>query len=150
MVVAIISILSTITFGYFRQSRLKANDIRRKADLNSLYKGLLTVYNDTGTFPSNNNIPWGTELTASDGTLYMKQVPEDSDTNLPYYVETRDEGKKVAIFSNLENSEDIEYNKYCPEGTPKTSGYRANNGKIYHYVIFSSNTSFSDFGLNCI
>lgn len=140
--VAIISILSTITFGQYRQSRLKANDVRRKADLNSLYKGLLTVYSDTGTFPSNNNIPWGIALTAPDGTLYMKQVPEDTNTDLPYYVQTDLEQKKVAIFSNLENVEDSKYNEYC------SYGYSVNN-KIYHYVIFSSNTSFTDFGLVC-
>ena len=140
--VAIIAILSVIAFGQYRQSMIKANDVQRKGDLNSLYKALLMVYNDTGVFLTNDEIDWGGELVGLDGTVYMKQVPQDPNSSSPYFVQTADDDKKMAIFAVLENPEDIEYNKYC------LAGYAA-GGLTYHYVIFSPNTSAADFPVTC-
>jgi len=143
--VAIIAILSVIAFGQYRQSMIKANDVRRKGDLSSLYKALLLVYGDMGRFLTNSEIPWGGELVGSDGTMYMKLVPEEPNPDFPYFVQTADDDKKMAIFATLENPEDIEYNKYCPGG----GGYLAGNGITYHYVILSPNASVGDSLTSC-
>lgn len=148
IVIAIMSILTTITVGQFVTAQKKAHDVARKGDLSSLSKALMAYFADYGKFPpvdsGQNNIAgasWGGEF-VDNGYVYMKVVPQENfmRNGVPQYcyVVSADQ-KSFALFAQLENTQD----KDC-----KSPGY-THCGASYCYSVVSPNKSVGDFnGIN--
>jgi len=139
-VIAIMSILTIITVSQFGSAQKRSRDVARKADLNSLSKALLSYYADYGDFPE--DISWGGDFKDKTGYIYMKLVPSENSQNngvSQYCYAISATGDKFALFSELENEEDEEYNKYN-NLNPYVCG-----GKNYNFAIFSPNAGYADF-----
>ncbi len=85
IVIAIIGILMTIVIIAINplQQIQKAQDSKRRADLNQIKAAMQLYYNDYKYYPTTaSSIPFGAAWTVS-GTTYMKQIPA-SDANNHY------------------------------------------------------------------
>ena len=148
IVIAIISILTSITVAQFITAKKKASDVSRKSDLNGISKALQMYFVDYGVMPNANAdgrieivsgspISWGGEFVDSNGYIYMKVLPKENNTTMPAYCyKTDTDKKKFAIFAQLENTSD----KEC-EG----HSYLC-NGKTYCFAYVSPNTSLNAAG----
>jgi len=142
VVMAIMSILTIITVSQFGSAQKRSRDVARKADLNSLSKALLSYYADYGYLPEVADISWGGEFRDHTGYVYMKLVPSENsqDNGVSQYCYVISAmADKFALFSELENEEDEEYNKYNSDN-PYSCG-----GSDYNFVIFSPNAEYTDF-----
>lgn len=146
IVIAIMSILTSITVAQFVTAKKKANDVSRKSDLNGISKALQMYFTDYGVMPDMSDplggqimlgltvIDWGSDFI--DGSyVYMKPLPrENSYPKLPAYCYKTDlSKKKYAIFAQLENTTD----KEC-DGHSYDCG---NQSKKYCFAYVSPNTS---------
>ena len=139
VVISIMSILTVITVSQFTAARIRSRDVARKADLNSLSKALQNYYADYGLFPDEEKFDWGGEFNDA-GYIYMKVVPRENSENLDEYCyEVNGDGDMFALYSELENEDDEEYNK---EGDAYST---SNCSGPYNYAIFSSNADYEDF-----
>ena len=136
VVIAIISILTIVTVGQFNTAKKKANDVARKGDLNAVSKALQMYFTDYGVFPPVNKITWGNVFTDVTGYVYMKLLPVENYTNIPYCYKISLDGKKYALYANLENTTD----KECTVGAYSCGG-RSN---AYCYGVTSPNTNLSE------
>ncbi|MFA7300921.1 MAG: type II secretion system protein [Candidatus Shapirobacteria bacterium] len=148
IVIAIMSILASITVAQFQTAKKKANDISRKTDLNGVSKALQMYFADYGVMPTMSDptggkiklktviVNWGGEFV--DGNyVYMKVVPKENSPNLPPYCYKTDiDNKKYALFAQLENIAD----KEC-EGNAYLCG-----GNTYCFSYVSPNTSLNTTG----
>ncbi|MBU2592363.1 prepilin-type N-terminal cleavage/methylation domain-containing protein, partial [Patescibacteria group bacterium] len=124
VVMAILAILSTVAFGQYRISQLKARDAQRKGDIGNIARGLEMYYNDNQAYPlsdaagrmsvsqsgSLTALDWGSEF-ATDEVIYMKVLPRDptaSGGNLNYCYQS-DDGSYYKIFVKLENDQDKDF-----------------------------------------
>jgi len=152
VVMAIISILSLITFGQFQTARRKANDVSRKGDLNSLTKALQMYYADYGSFPISSNgyltvgtgttVFWGGTFqdTASPPYVYMKIMPRENNSSMPRYCYvTSADGKSYGLFAMLENTADNQCSLTDGQGS-----YIHCGGNRYCYAVVSPNIKVSD------
>lgn len=150
IVIAIMGILTSITVSQFVTAKKKANDVSRKSDLNGISKALQMYFADYGVMPAMDNvlggkiminnvaINWGGEFV--DGSyVYMKVVPAEKITQIPYCYKTDAEKKKYALFAQLENTGD----KEC--GTPVNNAYQCGTN-TYCFAYVSPNTSLSPTG----
>lgn len=150
IVIAIMSILTSITVSQFVTAKKKANDVSRKSDLNGISKALQMYFTDYGAMPDadangkilvkGNPLEWGSEFV--DGSyVYMKVLPKENNTNLPAYCyKTDEEKKKYALFAKLENTSDKECEGHaytCENGT---------SNKTYCFAYVSPNTSLKPNG----
>jgi len=106
IVIAIMGILSSVTVGQFVTAKKKANDVARKSDLNGVSKALQMYFADYGKMPEVSAINWGEEFKDGD-YVYMKVLPRENNINPnwpPYCYKT--DGKKYALFAQLENTGD--------------------------------------------
>ncbi len=112
IVTAILGILSVIGIGNFMSSRLKAQDLAKKSDLQTIAKSLEAYVYDHRAYPlatnskitcqDNTICDWGSPFT--DGvTLYISKLPGDA-TSPQYFYES--DGKTYTLYTNLLNSED--------------------------------------------
>lgn len=107
IVMAILGILATMGFGNFMQSRVKAKDIARKQDLQTIAKSLEAYANDKRSYPADADINsrWGLSFvdTANPTTIYAAKLPQDPGGYNYLYVKS---GTGYYLYAHLENSED--------------------------------------------
>jgi len=135
VVIAIISILTIVALGQFRTARMRANDVARKGDLNSVSKSLQMYFADFGVFPEVDAISWGgtfQDSTVSPPYIYMQTLPQENILSVPYCYKISADGKKYGLFAQLESLQDIQ----C-------SNSYVCNGMTYCYGITSPNTSLT-------
>lgn len=113
IVMAILAILSAIGVSNFRNARIKALDLNRKSDLQSIAKSLEAYANDHKSYPlsdTSNKIicqapdgvcTWGTPFTDGE-TIYMATLPKNFDIGYIYI----SDGIKYSISTYLANSQD--------------------------------------------
>ena len=140
VVISIMSILTMITVSQFTSARIRSRDVARKADLNSLSKALQNYYADYGLFPDQDEIVWGGEFSDATGYVYMKVVPRENTTEMSEYCyEVSGDSDMFALYSELENEDDEEYNKW--NGVDVSYSCL---GTDYNYAIYSSNAGYGD------
>ncbi|MEI8232802.1 MAG: type II secretion system protein [bacterium] len=121
IVMAILGILSTLGIGNFQSSRIKARDLSKKSDLQTIAKSLEAYANDHRTYPrsdgssgkiickTNNDVcDWGQVF--SDGanlseskTIYAAKLPT-APSGVYWY--TSIDGTSYTLSTSLENSND--------------------------------------------
>ena len=106
IVITIIGILASIGLSTFTSAQTKSRDVKRKAHLKQLSDAFEAYYNDHGEYPDEADIVWNTAFTDANGTIYMVQLPTDPTSNLSYYYDSLDSGKKYQLYAYLENSRD--------------------------------------------
>lgn len=114
IVIAILSILSTLGIGNFMSARIKAKDVARKSDLQTIAKSLEAYVNDHRTYPrsdlngkiicktGNTTCNWGTPFTDDQGTIYSSTLPVPPSGT--YWYES--DGTSYTISTQLENTND--------------------------------------------
>lgn len=110
---AILAILSTLGMANFQSTRIKARDISRKADLQTIAKSLEAYVNDHHTYPlstgngeilcGSSTCSWGSPFTDDNGTIYATELPDD-ETAANYYYSSN--GTSYTIYAKLENNND--------------------------------------------
>lgn len=113
---SILAILSTIGFGSFQSTRIKANDAKRKSDLSTIAKSLEAYANDHRSYPlsnaqgeivcpgsTGNDCDWGNVFRDSTGTIYAASLPQESTGGYYRYAST---GTDFTLYARLENTED--------------------------------------------
>lgn len=118
----------------------KANDAKRKSDLNQIQKALEAYYNDYGKYPLNlsgdyrikgldgNSVSWGNPWAP-----YMGTLPKDPSSSRKYVYCSS--GQSYYLYSSLERGGSITAN-YCGGSTICGSGVPTCN-----YGVSSSNVS---------
>jgi type II secretion system protein G len=119
IVLAIIGILSTITFNTLQHQRMKARDAKRKADFDALRKSLELYYTSHEQYPVQDSGFICIEGTTPEATAfqvsmedYISYIPEDpkfgqnypSGTSSCYYYATEGNGQDFKIRTVLESS----------------------------------------------
>lgn len=100
VVIAILAILSTLGVTNFQSARIKARDLARKSDLQTIAKSLEAYVNDHKEYPIT-DLSWGSAFT--DGqTIYVTKLPDN--TNQIYSYES--DGKTYTLYTYLENTQD--------------------------------------------
>ncbi len=113
---AILGILAAVGLGSFRSSQIKGRDAQRKSDLGQLQRALEMYVNDKAQYPTEDDFPeGGAEWRATEGTLYIKEVPRDpKDVN--YCYEADSDGDWYRLYAKLENERDPAIEKTCGVG----------------------------------
>lgn len=142
VVIAILAILSTLGVSNFQSTRIKARDLSRKSDLQTIAKSLEAYLNDHRAYPSSNSdgeiicqpststiCAWGDAF--SDGvTTYTVTLPREPSSSLIYrYVSS---GTSYTLYTHLENSQD-------PAITTFTPSVYCGGTNLCNYKITSSN-----------
>jgi len=123
VVIAILAILSTLGVSNFQTARIKARDLSRKSDLQTIAKSLEAYVNDHRTYPSSDSsgriicitptttCDWGEPF--SDGsTTYASTLPSDSVDNFSYYYSSN--GTSYSLYARLENTQDQSITTFNP------------------------------------
>lgn len=123
VVITIIGLLSTILMVSFSGIRERNRDSRRKADLLELKTALELYRSDKGFYPDNvappdptNNIIFpstcgkGVNFVDASGNIYMKDVPCDPKTGLPYVYIPSASFVQYSLKACLENVRDQDPN----------------------------------------
>ena len=106
IVMAILGILATVGFGNFMQSRVKAKDIARKQDLQTIAKSLEAYANDKRSYPNTGTLVWGSafsDTTVTPATIYASRLPTDPGGYSYLYEKS---GSGYYLYAYLENSQD--------------------------------------------
>ena len=142
IVIAILAILSTLGLSNFQSSRIKARDLSRKSDLQTIAKSLEAYVNDHRSYPLSNpdgeiicktttppECAWGEAFTDDNGTIYASVLPSDASGFTYWYTS---DGSYYRLYAHLENSADnaidTEITQTCGSSTA-----------ICNYQITSSN-----------
>jgi len=149
VVIAIMSILTIIAVSQFQSAKRKSRDVQRKGDISAVSKALLMYYTDYGYFPESvdgqiNEAPWGGSFSDA-GYDYLKEMPRENYGDIPfcYVTDGGTEPTKFGLFSILENSEDMDYNKLNSGEAYGPFAECDNNS--YNFAILSPNASMADF-----
>lgn len=151
VVITIMSILTVITVSQFQTAKRKANDVARKSDLNAVSKALQMYFTDYGYFPDPGLISWGGtfEDDSAEPYVYMKKLPRENHTEIPYCYKLDASGKKFGLFAQLENTTDRECdrneNDVADDSTYHCTGEDGVD-RTYCFGIVSPNTSLSQNG----
>lgn len=148
IVIAILAILSTLGIGNFVSSRIKARDLSRKADLQTIAKSLEAFANDHRIYPTSDAsykikcktdgsiCDWGSEF--ADGanasistTVYAARLPADPSSYTYHYASAN--GTDYTIYAYLENTNDP---SRIDAGYP---GISCGTNILCNYKITSSN-----------
>lgn len=145
VVIAILGILATIGLTSFRASQIKSRDAKRKSDLEQVQRALEIYMNDVGHYPNStteggiiDSFLWGAEFSDAKGTMYMKELPKDSNSSSEYCyksVAVPAVATSYKLYAKLENSQD----PACLGGNCATA--RGCGTGTYNYGVSSSNTS---------
>ncbi len=110
---AILAILSTLGLANFQSTRIKARDISRKSDLQTIAKSLEAYVNDHHSYPISDldgeivcgtaNCTWGNAFVDDNGTIYAATLPSDETAANYYYTSN---GTSYTLYARLENSND--------------------------------------------
>jgi type II secretory pathway pseudopilin PulG len=114
-VIAILAILSAIGVSNFQSARIKARDVSRKSDLQTVSKSLEAYVNDHRAYPlsssdgeiicksDNSSCEWGSEFSDTTGTIYAATLPQDS-SGASYRYSSN--GSSYTLYAFLENEND--------------------------------------------
>lgn len=103
VVISILGILATLISGNFINSLKKSRDARRKADLQSIQKGLEMYYEDKRSYPT--SINFGASLSdPTSGKIYIPKIPNDPVSNNTYLYES--DTNSYRLYSCIENNLD--------------------------------------------
>lgn len=129
IVIAILGILSTIGLNNFMSARIKARDLSKKADLQSVAKSLEAYANDHRSYPLTGALSWGNAFIdpAVPTTIYVAKLPGNTTSPEYFYIS---DGTTYTLYTNLENREDTNI-----LATPETCA----TNKTCNYKIKSSN-----------
>jgi len=131
VVIAILGLLAAIGLGSFRTSQIKGRDSQRKSDLAQIQRALELYYNDHQQYPLSVEFPGGGGVWEDDeGTLYMKEVPQDP--KFGDYLYDSADGSDYKVYARLENENDPGVGSY----TGRTCGDDDCN-----YGVSSENTN---------
>lgn len=143
IVMAILMILVVILIGIINPISLvgKANDSRRKKDLDAIRKSFEEYFNDKGAYPidiGNWNIK--TNCKSSVFNSYLNPWPCDPNGN-PYYIWVSNDGKYFKVLTNLENKTDMSIPSgwYNQNGSYEVNGYSTDE---VNYGVSSPNISW--------
>jgi len=123
VVLAILSILATVTLAAFNSSQARGRDTQRKSDLKQIANSLELYYSDYGTYPASDGAGkiegcpstsatvciWGTGSFTDLKTIYFKILPKDPVAAQNYFYRTITVGsvnQGFQLFAHLENSQD--------------------------------------------
>lgn len=112
IVVVVMLILGGITCQQFLTAWAKTRDGQRKSDLNELSKSIRMYYADYKKLPNDKLINglWGKEWL--DGSyVYMKQLPKENYSKIPYCYMAGADGKSFVLFAYLEYKSDPDCKK---------------------------------------
>lgn len=137
---AILAILSTLGLSNFQSARIKARDLSRKSDLQTIAKSLEAYVNDYRTYPLSSNgkivckngqvtCDWGSAFIDDKGTIYASTLPADGSGALYYYEST---GNSYVLYARLENENDPSIDSSITQ-TCGSASYKCN------YKVQSSN-----------
>jgi len=132
VVLAIISILATISISTLQSQRLRARDAKRKMDIDALRKAVELYYTDKGTYSDQDTgwccieslatEPFPCNSYAIDVSNYISSVPKDplypqlqDGTTSCYWYKTKDGGQQYKIRVILEESKEY-YEVYSGGG----------------------------------
>jgi prepilin-type N-terminal cleavage/methylation domain-containing protein len=116
IVIGILAILSALGVSNFQSARVKARDVSRKSDLQTIAKSLEAYINDHRTYPlsdSNGKIicksgsticEWDEEFSDDNGTIYSSTLPADS-SGFTYWYYSQN-GTSYTLYAHLENDND--------------------------------------------
>lgn len=115
VVVAIISILTSVAYVSFNVSQNKGRDAKRKQDLKAVSATLVSYYQDNGVYPGNDgdtftstSTNWIPGLTPN----YIQKLPTDSKQGNLYLYSVGPESKSFVLWALLDNATDKEsYNQ---------------------------------------
>ncbi len=138
-VIAILGILAIMVMGNFIRSLKKARDSRRKQDLDQVKTALDIYYSEHESYPGVTGaagLPWGERFT--DGNrIFMEKLPQDPNSSNTNYIYQTDGSRQIfKLYSCLENTEDIDYDKITPAAAPNC-GTGCNS--TCHYGVSSTN-----------
>lgn len=120
IVIAVIGILAASAVALLNplEQIKKANDTKRKSDLNQIQRALDTYYNDYGRYPavglvfapirmyeikqSNGVVTWGTTWQSTNGTTYMNILPQDPSFPSRTYAYFSTDGQSYYLYASLE------------------------------------------------
>lgn len=131
VVLAVISILATLTISTLQAQRLKARDARRKMDVDALRKAIELYSVDKEKYPEQGSSwccieaagadPDQCNTYAADVSGYISSIPKDpiypqlqDGTTSCYWYKTKDSGREYKIRVILEQSK--EYYEICSGG----------------------------------
>ncbi len=136
IVMTILGILSTVGFANFQNSRIKAKDIARKTDLQTIAKSLEAYANDYRAYPNSSNgkiqvngssINWGSSFQDAN-TTYITRLPVDP-SGYDYFYEKS--GSGYYIYAYLENSQDPAISSYSGKSCgSQTCNYRISSSNL--------------------
>jgi len=128
IVMTILVIFAVILIGIIKPNTLigKANDSRRKSDLNKIRTAFEEFFNDKGRYPTATEINNWNQLSNCDKVIpdlknYLRKWPCDPDKKL-YQIVVGDNWFKVVTNLNYKQDKDIPVNWYNPE-TYADSGF---------------------------
>jgi len=120
VVISIIGILATLVAANLNSARSRARDAQRKSDIKNIETALRLYYNDNGSYPNANALPWGGAWT-SGNTTYMEMLPKDPlSPTQDYHYALGASTDNYTLYACLENSSDtngIPSGGLCSSGT---------------------------------
>jgi prepilin-type N-terminal cleavage/methylation domain-containing protein len=164
VVMAIISILSTLIVGGFRSSQMRGRDAQRKSDLKQIANSLELFYQDYGKYPAASGTQisacpynsatgagttcvWGTgEFRDTDGsmtkTVYFKTFPKDPVSKQNYVYKVATAGNKFQLYARLENTQD----KNCINDNCTSPGITeiCGGGLVCNFSVTSTNATATE------
>lgn len=160
VVLAILSVLVTVTLAAFRSSQTRGRDAQRKSDLKQISNSLELFYSDYGKYPSDtgnvlnacsfdpaagtgNACSWGTGEFTDVRTVYIKTVPKDPTGSAHYFyrIVPGSSNQKFQLFAYLENTQDPQ----CLPGGCTTPPVSYSCGtKTCNFSITSPNTKATE------
>ena len=107
VVIGIISMLVGVTIPNFLSARQRANDAKKKSEMQELKNALRLYYNDAASYPEtlsscSSAVDFASGLACD--TVYMKKFPSDLGVNTVYY--QGDSGNDFCLSTTLDNKSD--------------------------------------------
>jgi prepilin-type N-terminal cleavage/methylation domain-containing protein len=151
--ITILAMLAMVGVSQFGTAQKKSRDVRRKGDLDGVYKALQAYYADYGRFPASvtgqisvdgtTGIAWDGSEFKKDSNLYMKVMPKPVTTATPYCYLADTNGTKFGLFVNLESVTDKECDR-DGDGIADPLTFMCNEITTYCYQRLSPNLKVDD------
>lgn len=142
VVMAIMGILASAAIGAYLASQQKGRDAQRKSDLAQIQRAVEAYIADYGGYPAaiggriggcgdQGMCGWGAEFVDANGTVYMKQLPQDPSAQQIYVYAASTDRQKYQAFALLENKNDPDIASYTyicdTQNTPCNYGVSSSN-----------------------
>lgn len=157
--ITILGMLAVVGVAQFGTAQKKSRDVRRKGDLDSVYKAILAYYADYGRYPASsagggnivvggNPLLWdGQAEFKQDSYLYMKALPKPVTTAASYCYKAATGGTSFGLFVQLETTTDKECDRdtVAPGlGVADTLPFLCGGISTYCYQRLSPNLKIGD------